>query len=56
MQDFVSALDQLNTSVFTSADEVLELVDQLNEDGLTFALGADGQPIQVTDLALLQDS
>lgn len=50
MQDFVSALDQLNTVVFNSYGEIRELLDTLHEEGLTVTF-EDSEPliIQLTD-------
>jgi hypothetical protein len=49
MKDVAAALDQLNTFVFETADEVFALVEELSEEGLRLVLGDEGQPLQVAD-------
>ncbi|MGH2506955.1 MAG: hypothetical protein ACRDHZ_06015 [Ktedonobacteraceae bacterium] len=52
MEDFASVLDQLNTTVFDSSSDVLELLDSLYEEGLTVAFKDDGPLIvRITDFA-----
>lgn len=56
MEDVSSALDQLNNTLFDSADEVFTLVDELYGAGLTWTMDENGQVFQVTDLAASQNS